>query len=206
MAELRLAFTEKDCEDLVSWLLDQSAWFVPEGPYDSDFYCVITNADDLHLWLLDSFPIFVCHDSFYRQQLEMTCTSGGIHKGKYFVNQREAGPALHFVSGVQANFLDHSMVYVSYISYWSRYWNPRVRDYEPASNELKQFFRRLSVFVRGCSLKLSVLGKTYWVGKHALRALKQGHELGTDETLSARKALDLLREQNSARRLESLLA
>lgn len=206
MAELRIGFVEQDYDALIRWLLDQGAWFVPEGPYDTDFYAVVSDPAVLHPWLIDTFPVFICHDSFFRQPLEMTLTEGGIYQGRYFVSQREGGPAIHFFCGVKAAFLDRKIVPMGYISHWSKYLNHRAGEDEPASPELKAFFRDIASYIRNNGLKLSVHNMVYWIGQHAVRALAGGYKLGIDGVEEAKTALTLLKEQNSAKKFEKFLA
>ena len=139
---------------------------------------------------------FLLREDFTKLPLEMVRLDGGCDEGKYFIMQREGGPAIHlFWSGVQ-EYEGVRFVRGGDISHYASYWNPQTDQFEKAPQAQRDAYRELTQYIKAHSVESenpppkhlslpsgSVVLKytSVRIGKEAARQWADGLQLGWDD-------------------------
>lgn len=188
MPELTLYFSKKDEREFVRYVLEHGAWLVPDLDYRKPKYMVIRTEKTYQAFRRRSGLFFVLRDSYFQSPLEI----GSVEKrGKiiHYISQRNGGPTIEFLPSIEFRERAHKYISMGSIGHYPTYWNTISCSMEKPPEALRSFYKFLVKWIKRKSIRIKPGVRTYWVGKHAVEAVRRGVRL---DGLPAAKVSSLL--------------
>jgi len=171
MAEFNFYITDKEREELISFIFSKGSILIPDNDYSSGQHDEVKTLEDyLKRASSGEHKYFIVDDTFTFEPMIITKNKFS-EKPLYSIYQRKGGPYIDllFYLGYAEDatipykscWLDHYARFIHYNSY----------EEFKATEELKVYFKNLVKFVKSKSKLVKKHGRTYWVSKEVLRQI-----------------------------------
>jgi hypothetical protein len=120
---------------------------------------------------------FLLADSFYRVPLEIRCYSSGPKLGKFYIVQKNGGPAITLLCLPPLEQEGQRLLPPGMVSYYSTYLNPDTGQNQTAPAELVAFFGDLCREIKANGQAVKMGPRTLWLGRHAEAQMAKGLRL-----------------------------
>lgn len=176
MPELTLYFAEKDEIEFMEFVLQQGAWLVPNLDYERAECALIQSEETFQAYKRRCRLFHILRDSYYCSPLEFR----SVEKRRrmiYYVSQRNGGPTIDYVRSVGFREQGRRFISTGFLAHYPTYWDTLKHSMEKAPEPLRDFYTLLATWIKKNSVRIKPVSTTYWVGRHAVEAVRRGVKL-----------------------------
>lgn len=167
MPQCDFFLSEADEDRVVWWILSSGAWIAPDLDYSQPKHDVVRTADAYWNVRNQTNLFFILHESFYRCPLELRVHSSGPKAGRFFLMQRNGGPALSFFCPRVYEKGESKCLPAGMLAYYPTYRNTARAENEKTPKELVRYFREVTAVIQDEADQRTVGSRIYWIGKDA---------------------------------------
>jgi hypothetical protein len=175
MAELKVFLTTQDFEDMIRFVFELGGKIIPDLSYDVSAYREMNSFQEFRQLRLDAKLLFVVHEDWFDEPLEMKPFKNSSGQTNYFIVQKSGGPTIDIFFNGEIHKDGHRFVGSGFIGYHNKYWSATRTAYRPQPDGLKSFSRSLVKEVKKRGTKTKGQKFVYWAGQHAQQELESGN-------------------------------
>jgi hypothetical protein len=176
MAQLDFYLNGNDKNSLVSYVLSEGGYLVPDINYNGPKFNVIDNLEDYQLHVNQNRLLFILHNSYSKQSLTWRKIQKE-NKTVYYIPQRVGGPTIDFYSPGLIEKDGQHYIGPGNVSHYPSYFDTALNSYLSVSEELKLFYKRLISQIKKNSYAIKLNKRTYWIGNGAIKDISSGYNL-----------------------------
>ena len=172
MPELDVFLGSEEQRKIATHIISEGGALVPDLDYDTPEYQRLNSIEMFDQVKSSGASMFyVLLDIVSTSPLEMRFSK---EKGKYYIMPRNGGPTIEFSCGAVFMKGGRQHIAQSFIAHYPTYWNTTLEINEKVPDELRQFYKQMSGFVKKWCHKISNKNRSYYVGTEIEKLRDEG--------------------------------
>jgi hypothetical protein len=187
MAEFNFLLSISEQENLITYILESGAKFVPLLRYNEPAFDTLSSLTEIQdIIESDALvgPILIIWDQVYNYPFQFYRIEK--EEGVFFcVKQRHGGPYIDFLPCRTKIREDKPYLISGAVGYYKKYWVDNLNQEIPVPEQLKDEYKSITRYLRSiCSKAATERSKRiYWVGTEALNLLKKDATTNIDSLI-----------------------
>jgi hypothetical protein len=173
MPELDFYLVEEEELELVQFILDNNAWFVPDLKYDAPEYFRITSLVEFKKVRKAKRHFFVLSSAYLKSPLKLRRVEKG-RAGFYRIEHRVGGPTIDFLGSGTLDRGPTRLIVAGSVSHYPSYYDSLANILVHPPEGLKALYTAIVKRIKRTCFPVRGKSRKYWVGPRAALASASG--------------------------------